>query len=122
MTINLEYDFVLPVGYIDETGTVHKQGTMRLAKAKDEISPLLDPRVRANEAYLMVILLSQVVTRLGTVSQITPNVFEDMFAVDVAYLQELYHRINDLAGNTISIVCPYCGQEFEEEMPLFGEP
>jgi hypothetical protein len=92
--IQTEYAFTLPIGYQDESGTLHREGTMRLATAADEILPLKDPRVQANEAYLIVILLSRVVVRLGAVPQITPKVVENLYAADLGYLQELYNRIN----------------------------
>jgi hypothetical protein len=92
--IQTEYDFTLPIGYPDESGTLHRDGTMRLATAADEILPLKDPRVQANEAYLIVILLSRVVVRLGGVIQITPKVIENLYAADLGYLQDLYNRIN----------------------------
>ena len=92
--IQTEYAFTLPIGYQDDSGTLHREGTMRLATAADEILPLKDPRVQANEAYLIVILLSRVVVRLGAVPQITPKVVENLYAADLGYLQDLYNRIN----------------------------
>jgi hypothetical protein len=92
--LQTEYEFTLPLGYVDQDGELHRDGTMRLATAADEILPLKDPRVRSNEAYLIVILLSRVVERLGSVPQVTPKVVEGLFAADLAYLQELYNRIN----------------------------
>ena len=89
-----EYEFTLPLGYVDEEGTLHRDGMMRLATAADEILPLKDPRVQQNEAYLIVILLSRVITRLGSVAQINPKVIEGLYAADLAYLQEFYNRIN----------------------------
>ena len=119
--LQTEFEFVLPKGYVDDQGNLHREGTMRLATAMDEIIPLRDPRVRNNEAYLVVILLSQVITRLGTLSKITPNVVEKFFAADIAYLQDLYRQLNDVAGHRITMTCPNCGHEFEEEVPLVGE-
>lgn len=91
-----EFEFTLPCGYLDEEGTLHQEGTMRRATAADEILPLKDPRVQKNPAYLVVILLARVVTRLGSVAQINPKVIENLFATDLAYLQELYNQINTL--------------------------
>lgn len=121
MMLQTEFDFILPKGYIDEAGNLHQHGSMRLATAMDEITPLRDPRVRNNEAYLVVILLSQVITRLGTLPNVTPTVIERMFAVDIAYLQDLYRQINDVEAQMVDAVCPHCGQEFEVEVPLLGE-
>jgi hypothetical protein len=89
-----EIDFELPKGYVDEAGTLHRRGTMRLATAGDEILPLRDPRVQQNEAYLAVIVLSRVVTRLGTLADIHTGVIENLYASDLAYLQRLYEKFN----------------------------
>jgi hypothetical protein len=121
MTLQTEFDFVLPKGYIDPNGVLHKEGAMRLATAMDEITPLRDPRVRSNEAYLVVILLAQVITRLGALPKVTPTVIENLFAADVAYLQDLYRRINDVDIHRITTHCPNCGHEFDVEVPLLGE-
>jgi hypothetical protein len=94
MTLQTEYPFTLPKGYVDQHGTLHRTGTMRLACARDEIEPLRDPRVRENEAFLTVVVLSRVVTRLGDVEQVTPKVVEGLFAGDLAFLQELYDAVN----------------------------
>lgn len=118
--LQTEFDFVLPKGYVDDGGVLHREGVMRLATAMDEIAPLRDPRVRNNEAYLVVILLSQVITRLGTLPKITPGIVERFFAADIAYLQDLYRQINELDGRMVVAVCPNCGHEFEEEIPLLG--
>jgi hypothetical protein len=116
-----EFAFVLPKGYVDQNGNLHKEGTMRMATALDEITPLRDPRVRNNEAYLVIILLSRVITRLGTLSSVTPNIIEQLFAADLAYLQDLYRQINEVEVPTIEAVCPNCNHEFEVEVPLLGE-
>jgi hypothetical protein len=115
-----EFSFVLPRGYIDALGNVHREGTMRLATARDEIAPLRDPRVRANEAYLVVILLAQVITRLGSLPRVTPEVVESMFSADLAFLQDFYRQINDVELPRLEITCPHCGQVFEQEIPPMG--
>jgi hypothetical protein len=94
MSLRTEYEFTLPKGYVDGSGTLHKSGTMRLATARDEIDPLRDPRVRENEAYLTVIILARVITSLGTLPQVTPKTIEELFAADLGYLQDLYGIIN----------------------------
>jgi len=119
-----EYEFTLPRGYVDAEGELHRDGVMRLATAADEILPLKDPRVQANPAYLIVILLSRVVTRLGTVGAINPKVIEGLFSSDLAFLQQLYNSIN-LVGETPGtrgiVVCPHCRQEFELAGARVGE-
>jgi hypothetical protein len=111
-----EFEFTLPCGYLDEDGALQRDGVMRRATAADEIQPLRDPRVVKNPAYLVVILLSRVVTRLGSVAAINPKVIESLYATDLAYLQELYNRVNQLEAAT-PVVCPQCRHEFRAEEP-----
>ena len=94
MNLETEYPFTLPKGFVDEQGTLHRKGTMRLACARDEIEPLRDPRVKENESYATVIVLSRVVTQLGTVSRVTTKTIESLFVSDFSYLQDLYRIIN----------------------------
>lgn len=115
-----EFEFTLPCGYQDEEGTLHRDGIMRRATAADEILPLKDPRVVKNSAYLVVILLSRVVTRLGGVAQITPKVIENLYATDLAYLQNLYNEVNQLDNGLATSVCPQCQHEFETEGTSLG--
>ncbi len=119
--LQTEYDFTLPMGYVDEAGTLHKQGKMRLATAADEILPIKDPRVQNNPAYLTVIVLSRVVTKLGDLKMVNPAVIEGLFAGDFAYLQEMYTRINQNGSNVFKAVCPKCEHKFEVEMQSVGE-
>lgn len=99
--LQTEFEFTLPRGYIDPEGNLHKQGKMRLATAMDEIAPMRDPRVRANQAYLIIILLARVITQLGTVEVIDTGVVENMFSADLAYLQDFYRRINELGTDEV---------------------
>ena len=94
MTLQTEFSFTLPKGYVDKHGTLHREGVMRLATARDEIEPVRDARVQDNEAYLTVIVLSRVVTQLGTHPQVTPATIESLFVDDLAFLQDFYERIN----------------------------
>jgi hypothetical protein len=89
-----EVEFELPKGYLDDSGTLHRRGLMRLATAADEILPLRDPRVQQNEAYLAVIVLARVIVRLGTLPDIHTGVIEGLYASDLAYLQRLYEALN----------------------------
>jgi hypothetical protein len=111
-----EFPFVLPRGYVDSSGQVHREGVMRLATARDEIAPLRDPRVRDNEAYLTVILLSRVITRLGTLPDVDVGTVEQMFATDLAFLQEHYRTINSEGGAQASVRCPSCAADFEVDL------
>jgi hypothetical protein len=115
-----EYEFTLPFGYADAEGNLHREGVMRLATAADEILPLKDPRVQSNEAYLTVILMSRVITRLGSVSQVTPKVVEGLYAADLAYLQEFYNRINRSGKADVEAACPKCAHEFVVELTATG--
>lgn len=115
-----EYDFTLPMGYLDAEGTLHRQGVMRLATAADEILPLKDPRVQRNPAYLTVILLARVITRLGQVDPVTPNVIEGLFAADLAHLQGFYNEINRVDDSGASVICPQCSHAFAPDGALAG--
>lgn len=110
--LQTEFEFVLPRGYVDREGNVHKRGVMRLATAMDEIAPLRDPRVRQNQAYLTIILLSRVITKLGSLPDITPAVVEDIFSTDLSFLQTFYRRINENASTDVNATCPECGHAF----------
>ena len=111
-----EYAFTLPRGYVGRDGTVHRDGVMRLATARDEIEPLREASVRQNEAYLSVLLLSRVVTRIGEVTEITADVIEDLFAADFDHLQRLYERLNTDGESVGSITCPACSHAFEVDL------
>lgn len=119
--LQTEYSFTLPMGYVDPEGTLHREGTMRLATAFDEIAPLKDPRVQSNPAYLLVILLSRVITKLGGLEHINPKVIEALYAADLAYLQDLYGRINGSGHNRVRGQCPHCDKPFELELDQLGE-
>lgn len=119
--LRTEFGFVLPTGYLDAAGELHKEGRMRLATAADEILPLKDPRVQANPAYLAVILLARVITELGSVEAINPKVIEGLFAADLAFLQDFYNRINSSGTPSLKVDCPHCEQRFEVEVDAMGE-
>ncbi len=121
MSFQTEFEFTLPKGYVDQEGNLHKQGIMRLATAADEILPMKDPRVQSNPAYLTVILLSRVITRLGNAQSINPKVIEELFASDFSYLQEFYTRINENGTHNIKALCPKCDHQFDVEFELSGE-
>ncbi len=116
-----EYEFTLPKGYVDSDGNLHREGTMRLSTAADEILPLKDPRVRSNQAYLIIILLSRVITKLGSLAQINPKNIESLYSADLSYLQEFYNRINTNGSTTIDGTCPKCEHEFKMELNDSGE-
>jgi hypothetical protein len=110
--LRTEFDFVLPRGYVDASGTVHRAGVMRLATARDELVPLRDDRVRENPAYLSVVLLARVITRLGGITDVHAGIVEDLFASDLAFLQDLYRRVNAEGHTRAAVACPSCGHEF----------
>lgn len=116
--IRTEFDFVLPRGYLDSTGAIHREGTMRLATARDELMPLGDERVKFNPAYLTVVLLSRVVTRLGPLEgdAIKPRIIEDLYASDLAFLQDLYRRVNTEGDTHAIVTCPSCQERFTVDM------
>jgi len=110
--LQTEFEFVLPRGYVDGAGTVHQVGTMRIARARDEIYPQSDPRVRENPSYLSIILLTRTITKLGTLPEVDTFVVENLFASDLAFLQDLYRRINQEGHSQAAVTCPHCSTEF----------
>jgi len=121
MAFKTEYKFTLPRGYVDGDGKLHKEGTMRLATARDEILPLQDYRVQANRAYLVIILLSRVVSRLGEITLVNVDVIENLFSTDLAFLQEFYRKINEEGGAPKHhVACPKCGHEMDVDMVTGG--
>jgi hypothetical protein len=115
-TMRTEFEFELPRGYVDESGTVHRLGAMRLATAKDELVPLQDLRVRENPAYLSVVLLGRVITRLGALPVVHDGIVEGMFASDLAFLQDFYRQINVEGHTRAAVTCPGCQEPFEVEL------
>lgn len=120
MTLQTQFEFNLPRGYVDSEGTVHTQGVMRLATAMDEIAPLRDVRVNANPAYLTIILLARVIVKLGTLPQVNTNIVENLFAADMAYLQAFYRQINEEGTTILKRTCPACQQEIEIDLADLG--
>jgi hypothetical protein len=114
--LQTEFQFVLPRGYVDDSGRVHAEGVMRLATARDEIYPQSDYRVRDNPAYLSVLLLTRTVTKLGTLSEVDTYVIENLFASDLAFLQDLYRRINQEGHTQAAVSCPSCNHEFTVDL------
>ena len=120
MELKTEYEFILPRGYVDKDGNLHREGVMRLANAKDEIVPLNDLRVQRNRAYLIIVLLSRVIKRLGSLNDMNTGVIENMFASDLRFLEEMYNRINE-DDATVRVTCPECGAIFDKEFGRLGE-
>ncbi|MFI2645052.1 hypothetical protein [Streptomyces sp. NPDC018610] len=115
-SLRTEFSFQLPRGYVDESGTVHRDGTMRLSTARDELVPLRDVRVQENPAYLSVVLLGRVITRLGTLPMVHDGIVENMFASDLAFLQDFYRQINAEGHTRAAVRCPHCAEPFEVEL------
>ncbi|MFD8433730.1 hypothetical protein ACFV2I_01390 [Streptomyces microflavus] len=115
-SLQTEFAFELPRGYVDDEGQLHRHGTMRLATARDELRPQIDLRVKENPAYLSVVLLSQVITQLGTVTDVHAGIVERMYATDVAFLQDFYRRINSEGHTHAAVTCPLCHGSFEVDL------
>ena len=113
MDFQTEYFFTLPKGYVDRDGNVHREGIMRMANVRDEILPLKDSRVQENPEYLPIILLSRVITCLGTLSVVDTKVIEGLYAIDMAYLRDLYQKINTMENPVYKAVCSHCGEIVE---------
>jgi hypothetical protein len=109
-SLQTTFDFVLPRGYVDPDGVTHREGTMRLATARDELMPLLDPKVRQHEAFMSLVLLARVVTRLGTLQVIDDQVMGGLWATDLSFLQDLYRRINTEGTTVAEVSCTSCGE------------
>lgn len=111
-----QFAFELPRGFVSADGTVHRRGVMRLATAPDELLPLYDARVQENPAFTTVVLLGRVITSLGTLGTIDGSVIENMFASDVAFLQDFYRRINAEGHTRIAVTCPECSHRFTADL------
>lgn len=118
MTLQTHFDFTLPRGYIDSAGQIHTQGQMKLATALDEIRATQSPQVQANAAYLPLYLLSMVITRLGNLTTVTPDVIGGMFASDLLYLEELYQRMNSPEPSQFKTICPTCQTLFYAQVEI----
>ena len=120
MELQTVYPFRLPRGYVDGEGTLHREGRMRLATAGDELSALRDPRAKADEGYVNVLLLSKVVTMLGTLPEVTPEIIEGLFVADMEFLQDMYDTINKTEKPQIQVTCPHCGKQFTDTINFQG--
>ncbi len=120
MELQTVYPFRLPKGYLDAGGTLHREGQMRLATAGDELSALRDARVKADPNYMTTLVLSQVVTALGTLREITPEVIEGLFVGDMEFLQDMYETINKVDAPKLQLTCPHCGQSFTDAINFQG--
>ena len=120
MELQTMYPFRLPRGYVDGEGTLHREGQMRLATAGDELGALRDPRVKADESYMNPLILSKVITMLGTLPEVTPEVIEGLFVADMEFLQDMYDTINKAEQPQIQVTCPHCGKQFVDTINFQG--
>jgi hypothetical protein len=120
MAFQTEFPFTLPRGYITADGSVQRDGLMRLATARDEIELLHDPRAEQNRAYLTILLLSRVIRRLGDLPAITPEVIEQLYVIDLIYLEDLYERINSPEPVLLGVVCPQCSERLQVQVAPLG--
>ncbi|NOU93653.1 phage tail assembly protein [Paenibacillus sp. LMG 31456] len=120
MAFKTEYEFELPRGYVDDNGTLHKRGIMRLATAADEILPMRDQRVQQNPGYLTIILLTRVITKLGDLRAIDTRVIEKMFTADLAFMQNFYREINEMEVPKVHTSCPKCEHEFDVDVSFIA--
>ncbi len=120
MELQTIYPFRLPRGYVDGEGTLHREGQMRLATAGDELGAMRDPRVKADESCMNSLILSRVVTMLGTLPQVTPEVIEGLFVADMEFLQNMYDTINQAEKPQIQVTCPHCGKQFVDTINFQG--
>lgn len=120
-TLHSEFTFTLPRGLVDAQNRVHRHGVMRLATAKDEIWISKHRHVQDNPAYGFLVMLSQVITRLGSLNSVNPDLLEGLVIRDIAYLREFYNRINQQGNAHIPTNCPHCNTQFSVELELAGE-
>ena len=120
-TLQTEFEFTLPKGYVDKDGKLHRKGVMRLANAKDEIVPLTDFRVQKNRAYLVIILISRVINKLGEIKEVTTDIVENLFSADLSFLQDFYRRVNEDGTSVVKAKCPHCEQTFDFDLGRLGE-
>ncbi|MBD2449750.1 phage tail assembly protein [Nostoc sp. FACHB-152] len=120
-SIHTEYPFTLPTGLVDGQNRVHRQGMMRLATAKDEIIVQQNRYVQENTAYSFLVMLSQVITRIGSLNSVTPDLLETLVLRDMGYLKEFYNRVNQQGNAHIPTQCPHCNNQFAVELALAGE-
>lgn len=120
MTLQTEIDFTLPIGYLSAEGKLLRSGRMRRALALDEIQAADDLRVQANPAYLTVVVLSRVITRLEDLDTLTPEIIERLYAADLAYLEDLYLRLNSTEEIVLGAVCPHCSGKFKIKVAPLG--
>ncbi len=120
MNLQTEFEFELPIGFVDGNGVTHKRGRMRLATAYDEIAPLGDARVQKNEAYLPILLLARVITQLGDLSSLSPTIVENLYIADLTYLQALYRQINEDGKTIMTVKCSHCDQQHEIDLMSLG--
>lgn len=116
-----EFSFTLPRGLMDKNGELHRKGIMRLANARDELTVFNHPQVRENPTYAVLVYLSQVIVRLGKLSTVTPEMLENLYVLDLAYLREFYNQINKHRTAKIPVICPHCQKDFAVELNLMGE-
>lgn len=116
-----QFEFLLPRGLVDSDGAVHRQGVMRLATAKDEMMVERDRATQQDPGYSDLVMLSRVITQLGSLVTVTPTVLENLFTLDLAYLRDFYNRINQTDQAHLATQCPQCNHEFNVELALSGE-
>ncbi len=90
----ITFNFTLPKGLIDANGQLQQQGIMRRVTGNDELLIQSDRRLQENPNYGTLILLSQVITQLGSWKTIAPSDLESLFLVDLTELQTLFNHLN----------------------------
>lgn len=111
-----EYEFLLPKGYVDSEGAVHRQGVMRLATARDELEACCAPECRRNADFAPIYILSSVILRLGNIERVTPEIVKEFFTADFQFLQNMYEAINGVDDPVMHVQCPHCGQTFTDTL------
>ena len=101
MNVEHTVSFLLPQGYRDEQGQLHRSGRMRRASAADEVRAMLDPRSREQEGYGIIVLLASVIVSLGDLAGVDTKVIEALSEEDLTYLREQYRILNEAGSSTL---------------------
>lgn len=89
-----QIEFDLPHGYVDKKGKLHKSGTMRVSTQDDEVLIKQHGKYKLDHSYAKIAILAKVVTKLGTLKQVTPEIIADLYADDLRFLKALYEELN----------------------------
>jgi hypothetical protein len=122
MKIRDEFHFSLPKGTgLQPNSGTRVTGTMRLTKVSDLLSIERDGGVQRNSGEFYLVLLSKVVTQLGTLKAVNRKVIENLDPADFAFLTDFINHINHQVIKRIPLTCPSCGSTYTGVFSELGE-